>query len=274
MKRLAVIIPGYNCGSSIRRCLISIISQIGGNDIVIFIDDGSEDLTAEIVKKEFPQVLYVFQKNAGVSAARNRGLELASGFQYIMFVDSDDWLNEKCLYEFQIGEDMEDFTFCDWEEYKIDPHNSNNYIIEKCSFRNYFQSDLTVDDVRKHFLRSRSGGSPWGKVYNNSILQQYGIRFIEGLPYAEDYLFNLEYLKYAKSVKYVSKYLYVYNCSVGGARARFRKNRCELTIQIEKKKASIYDIKNDNYAPLVRAEMVEQFAAAFLNLYNPQFPKS
>lgn len=274
MKRLAIIVPGYNCESHIRKCLSSIVCQIEKNDEIIFVDDGSEDLTAEIVKKDFPQVNYVFQDNSGVSSARNRGLELATEYQFIMFVDSDDWLEEKCLYELQMGDNMEDFTFCDWAEYKTDSCNNNKVIIENCSISERFRSSLTVDDVRKHFLRSRSGGSPWGKVYNNRILQQYGIRFIEGLPYAEDYLFNLEYLTHAKSVRYIPKCLYAYNCLGVGARAKFRKNRCDLTIQIEKKKISIYDIKNAIYAPLIRAEMVEQFAVVFLNFYDPQFPKN
>lgn len=274
MKRLAIIVPGYNCEKYIRKCLNSIVCQIDKNDKIIFVDDGSKDLTAEIVKKEFPQVNYVFQANSGVSSARNRGLELARDYRFIMFVDSDDWLGENCICELQSNYNIEDFTFSDWVEYKMDFDNNNKIVAEICSIDKHFKPGLTVDDIRKHFLRSRSGGSPWGKIYNNRILQQYGVRFMEGLPYAEDYLFNLEYLKYAKTVRYIPKPLYAYNCLETGERGKFRKNRCDLTIQIEKKKIDLYDIKNPAYEPLINAEMVEQFAVVFLNFYNSQFPKN
>lgn len=274
MKRLAIIIAGYNCGNHIRKCLNSIIYQIESNDKIIFIDDGSTDSTSKIIKKDFPQIHYVFQENAGVSAARNRGLDLANEYQFIMFVDSDDWLEEKCLSEFQFNEKMPDFSFSDWIEYRTDTRKNNRIIKKKCSINNDFEVELTVDDLRKHFLRSRSGGSPWGKVYANYILKHYGIRFTEGLPYAEDYLFNLEYLKYADSIRYIPKGLYGYNCILEGAAAKFRENRCELTIQIEKKKLEIYDGNHDIYMPLILAEMVEQFAIVVRNFYNSEFPKS
>ena len=80
-KRLAVIVPGYNCEKYIRKCLNSLVAQLSENDQVFFIDDGSTDLTANIVKNEFQKVRYIYQKNAGVSAARNHGLDCAIDFK-------------------------------------------------------------------------------------------------------------------------------------------------------------------------------------------------
>lgn len=90
--RLSVIIPLYNCGAVILRCLES-IDHI--NDMEIFvIDDGSTDDSASVVESyaiNHPWVKLIHKKNGGVSSARNMGIENALG-EYIMFVDADDYL--------------------------------------------------------------------------------------------------------------------------------------------------------------------------------------
>ena len=272
-KRLAVIVPGYNCEKYIRKCLNSLVSQLSGNDQVFFIDDGSTDLTANIVKNEFQKVRYIYQKNAGVSAARNHGLDCAVDFKYIMFVDADDWIEDDCIYKFHLNEVTADYTFCDWIEYKKADSGLNGVVSEKASIDREYDENVTINDVRKHFIRFRSGGSPWGKLFKNSIIQRNNIHFIQNLPYAEDYLFNLTYLKYAESVEYIKEGLYAYNCLSEGARVKFRKNRCDLTIQIESQKIKLYDVENPSYSPLIKAAIVEQIAVAFLNLFDTRFPK-
>lgn len=239
--------------------------------MIFFIDDGSTDLTKEIVTNEFPNVHYYYQTNSGVSAARNKGLDLTIDYRFIMFVDSDDWLENDCISKFKLDDEIKDFTFCDWIEHKT---NQFDCIYTTVSSANKnFTKSLTVDDLKKHYLRFRSGGSPWGKIYINSILKTHDIRFKEGLPYAEDYLFNLEYLKYCESVSYIQKGLYNYNCLLEGARGKFRQDRCQLTIQIEKKKIQLYDINSKSYKKYILAEMVEQFAIVVLNFYNSKFQK-
>ena len=91
---VSVIIPAYNAGKYIQECLDSVLSQTYQNLEIIVIDDGSIDETYEIVKaysNKFARLILVHQENGGVCAARNKGLDLASG-EYIMFVDADDYL--------------------------------------------------------------------------------------------------------------------------------------------------------------------------------------
>lgn len=89
-------IPAYNAGKTIARALDSVYAQTYPHIIeVIVVDDGSTDNTGEIIKTDYPQVRYVYQENAGVAAARNKGVSLAQG-EYIAFLDADDeWLPEK-----------------------------------------------------------------------------------------------------------------------------------------------------------------------------------
>ena len=91
---VSIIIPAYNVGKYIQECLNSLLSQTYQNLEIVVIDDGSIDETYEIVKaysNKFARLILVHQENGGVCAARNKGLDLASG-EYIMFLDADDYL--------------------------------------------------------------------------------------------------------------------------------------------------------------------------------------
>jgi len=87
----SVVIPLYNKQDFISKCIESVLTQSFSSFEVIIIDDGSQDNSEEIVKKiKDDRVKYFHQTNGGVSAARNRGIEEASG-EYIAFLDADDW---------------------------------------------------------------------------------------------------------------------------------------------------------------------------------------
>ena len=91
---LSVIIPAYNCEKTVRKCIDSIINQNMDRIEIIAVDDGSADNTLEVLESIaviHNTVKIIRQKNSGVSAARNKGLENATG-KYVMFVDSDDKL--------------------------------------------------------------------------------------------------------------------------------------------------------------------------------------
>ena len=93
---ISVIIPTYNRRELVQRALASVAAQTRPIDEIIVVDDGSSDGTGEALKAQWgDRIRYEFQPNAGVSAARNRGLSLARG-HYITLLDSDDqWLPEK-----------------------------------------------------------------------------------------------------------------------------------------------------------------------------------
>ena len=91
----SVIIPSYNRANLLRRALDSILVQSYPPREIIVVDDGSSDGTAGLLRKHYPEVHYCYQRHAGVSAARNRGIERASS-RWIALLDSDDaWLPAK-----------------------------------------------------------------------------------------------------------------------------------------------------------------------------------
>ena len=92
---VSVIIPVYNAEKYIENCLKSVINQTYKNVEIICVDDGSKDRSSEIIKNlsaAFSKIRYIFQENAGVSAARNNGLSVAEG-DFIVFLDSDDYIH-------------------------------------------------------------------------------------------------------------------------------------------------------------------------------------
>jgi len=78
--KLSVIIPSYNRAHLLPRALDSVIKQSWDADLeIILVDDGSSDGTADLIAEHYPDIRYFYQKNSGVSAARNLGLEVAKG---------------------------------------------------------------------------------------------------------------------------------------------------------------------------------------------------
>ena len=96
---ISIIVPIYNTGEYLRECINSILNQSLKNIEVICINDGSKDNSAEIIKgfkKKDSRIKYIEQPNQGLSAARNKGIS-ESQSEYIMFIDSDDYISKNCI---------------------------------------------------------------------------------------------------------------------------------------------------------------------------------
>ena len=92
--KISVIVPVYNVEEYLSRCVDSILAQSYENLEVILVDDGAKDASGAICDDfavKDPRVKVIHKENGGLSSARNRGLEAATG-EYIAFVDSDDWI--------------------------------------------------------------------------------------------------------------------------------------------------------------------------------------
>ena len=87
---VSVIIPCYNYGRYLHKAIESVLAQTYIHYEIIVVDDGSTDNSRDVAKK-YGMVTYIFQSNAGLAAARNKGIENSNG-QFIVFLDADDWL--------------------------------------------------------------------------------------------------------------------------------------------------------------------------------------
>lgn len=112
---VSVIIPAYNCASSIRKAVESVLTQTHQILDVIVVDDGSTDGTPDLLATLGNGIRWVRQANRGPGAARNSGLGLARG-EYVMFLDADDWiLSDKLTKQVRLLAESPsvDWVYCD-----------------------------------------------------------------------------------------------------------------------------------------------------------------
>lgn len=97
--KISIVIPVYNVVKYLQDCVNSLLCQTYQNFEIILVDDGSTDGSAALcdkLREGDARIVVVHQKNSGVSSARNKGIEVSTG-QFIMFMDSDDWLDKNAL---------------------------------------------------------------------------------------------------------------------------------------------------------------------------------
>ncbi len=198
----SVIVPVYNVEKYLRHCLDSLVAQTCGDREIIIIDDGSTDTSAAICDgyAQYPNTIIVHQANGGLAAARNAGLARATG-QWVVFVDSDDWVASDLLERLQayiLATDADSYRFND---ITTDAAGSEERATTLVSADTLF----TLDDEQARFDYYRRYsvhiGCVWRRVYRRSIIEQHHLRFVdEKIVYAEDRLFNFEYMLYVRSV--------------------------------------------------------------------------
>lgn len=205
--RVSIIVPVYNAEDYLARCLDSLLDQSMTSFEVILVDDGSTDSSPMICDRYSetdPRFRTIHKPNGGVSSARNAGLNLAKG-EYIMFVDSDDALNEGALEAMVNGSEGEDLIVGGFVEYldqiphrNVQPDSTRAYSSESLS-------DFFEDNIRRN---CEMLDAPWAKLFRRKALSD--LRFNEKLTYAEDKLFVFQFLSKCKSVRTVTYKTYLY----------------------------------------------------------------
>ena len=204
---ISVIIPMYNSGATIERCLTSVMGQSYHNTQIIVIDDGSTDNGADIVKKlaaKDDRIQYIRQENGGVSRARNRGLDEAQG-EWICFVDSDDVIVEdylSSLYD-SIQETACDIVMCG---YRVIMENYTGDIVLSEEQMNSLKGNLREDLVTLRYYIS----SPCMKIFRRDRIEALHLRFREDMALAEDRYFNNHYYAKCRTVAFVNRAQYIY----------------------------------------------------------------
>ena len=208
-KKISVIIPCYNMEKYIVKCLDTIVGQSYENLEIIIVNDGSTDDTPKLIGKYLSdkRVKYINQRNAGVSAARNTGIEAATG-EWLTFVDCDDYLEldmYKKLYAAQENSNA-DVAVCNY-----------NLIYDKYTEKQYSKPfDETVnirDNVYGYFAQFCACPKPnnyiWDKLYKADIIKKSGVRF-EQYKLGDDTLFNFKLLPHFNRVVFIPEGLYNY----------------------------------------------------------------
>lgn len=203
---ISIIIPVYNGENSICRPLESIRKQIYRHFEVIVIDDGSIDGTAKAVHHYSSidsRYNYTYQRNKGVAAARNKGLEIAKG-EFICFLDSDDYYQDDFLEKMhsQIEAAKNDVCYCGYNI--ITP---NKTVKRRTNFK--------VGDILLDYILEKVNVHTSGWMIKRKIVDINGIKFNEGVSWGEDFEFFCEVLARTQLVTCVSEYLTNYRSGFG-----------------------------------------------------------
>ncbi|MEA5099159.1 MAG: glycosyltransferase [Bacteroidales bacterium] len=202
MFKLSIIIPVYNVEKYVEKCLRSCAEQDLSPDEyeIIVVNDGTKDNSLEIVErvaKDYSNITIISQKNAGLSAARNKGLSIAKG-EYVWFVDSDDWIKKKCLKKIInkcIDDELDILAICaasvvDDLEKRVFSYNINGiYNGNKVISDLYFQVSVPCS------------------IYNRKYLINNNLDFYEGI-FHEDSEFTPRSYYYAKRISFVDEIFY------------------------------------------------------------------
>lgn len=248
MKELvSIIVPVYNCQSYLNHCIDSIIGQSYSNIEILLIDDGSIDESGQICdeySKNDKRIRVFHKDNTGVSDTRNYGIREASG-EYIQFVDSDDWIDTSMT-----GELVNNIKSCDSDMVVCGYVRITKYMHRKDKIWDK-QGIYSNKDYVKNILNDPTGyyyGVIWNKLYKASIIMDNHLHFQEKLNLGEDFTFNMQYLRYAKSVSTISKRLYIYNYVNTGSLSRYDK----ITLEVQKNELNNREILFEEYKTTFR----------------------
>ncbi len=203
---LSIVVPVYNTEKYVGICLDSLLTQDVPKEKyeIICIDDGSTDQSAAILglyQENNSNITVFCQKNAGVSAARNKGIESARG-KYVWFVDSDDFVKKNSFSG--IMSVLEE-TDCDCLS------------VLPFVFAEKKETVQTEDDDITDISQSKHNSFLPTKIIRKSIIIDHGIRFAEGITYYEDHFFSQQVLPYIKKQKTLEKKIYYYRLREGSA---------------------------------------------------------
>ena len=205
---VSIVIPVYNVIANLDRAVQSVIHQTYSNWELILIDDGSTDGSGEVCEKyekSYPQIHVVHQRNKGVSAARNIGINVAKG-EFLTFVDSDDYISSQFIERLVQEVDLYDIIIGGYhlmDEYGTERKKQifplNNYVI-------YEHRRQVLDDFRQGRFNYI-----WGRIFSSKIIKDNKIKFDENIKFAEDTIFMIDVLNVSKSVKFIrdADYFYV-----------------------------------------------------------------
>lgn len=212
MPMLSIIVPVYNVENYLEQCLESLTHQSSNSYEIILIDDGSTDSSPIICDRyaESFSVIKVFHlKNSGVSTARNKGLEMATG-QYITFVDSDDYVSNafvETLVQQMKDTDMLMYSHSVFNE-KGDVYNK---LLESRTIKSKVEIEKYLFKLKTVLLNDwEFFGYIWNKCYRKDIIEENHIRFKKGLACREDNIFNESYFRKIEIMSVLDKPLYNY----------------------------------------------------------------
>lgn len=195
---ISVIVPIFNAEKYLHRCIKRILAQDYTDYELLLIDDGSTDNSGTICDEyaiKDNRIRVFHKENGGVSSARNWGLDNAIG-EYIMFVDSDDYMLPGMLEVMlsTLESKKADLVICGTTE------TGGGY------WRPIADVNYSINQLKESFvslLHTELLSPPWNKIYKKEIIRSN--RFCEDISFGEDLLFNIQYLEKCENISFIKE---------------------------------------------------------------------
>lgn len=277
MPYFSLILPVYNVEKYVKRCVNSLLRQEYTDYEIILVDDGSTDSSGSICDKLADKNNNIFayhKENGGLSDARNYGMDRAKG-NYILFIDSDDWVDEKLLISLHNHLNKSNVDILKFGFQKMQEGNYKNTFFSYFNIGVYDRRQIeetilpyTIGPKRLFCYEQNACKSVWSHVYSLNFLRENNIRFVsEREILNEDYLFNLHTLFYAKSLEVTHYILYYYDYREGSLSKRYITNEFERKLKLHREYKLLLERNGlfERYETPYYSECVDGFYACISN---------
>ncbi|MFI3305402.1 MAG: glycosyltransferase family 2 protein [Rikenellaceae bacterium] len=215
---VSILVPIYNVQSMIVKCARSLFQQNYAECEFIFVDDGSTDYSyyrlRDVIDLEFPELydrvrIVRHSRNRGVAEARNTAMDYANG-EFILFVDSDDWVAPSLVQSLVIRQRVDDADMVSSDFYRVRgeavKHIHTHWIGNR-------EGSLNIVLAQSFALPNRV----WSLLVRSSMIHRNGIRFEGSINYGEDSLLLVKLLYFAREIAHVDTPLYYYRADSAGS---------------------------------------------------------
>lgn len=223
---VSIVVPFYNAAASLEIAIKSVVDQTFDDWELILVNDGSLDSSYKIAKKwteKDKRIKLLVQQNKGRSSARNLGIQNATG-EWIAFLDADDLVLQNGLEvlvsAIQENTDLICGGFLDQKAVLSDMKIHHWQATELMRMIADSSAEVAIDRSLTNFdeLFERT---VWGKLYRKSIIDLWDVKFLQGLKYGEDALFNIAFLRRSTTVTTINFPVYHYNRSSEGTTRQY-----------------------------------------------------
>lgn len=274
---VSIIIPVYNAGNTLQRCVDSILNQTYKNIEIILVDDGSKDNSLEVCTSysgRDPRVKTIHTENQGSGPARNTGIEASNG-KWAYFPDSDDFLLPEAI---EVMLKSQSINNCDLLVFGFDTYNSDNKLIRKKTCPSVAMDGDSVRSNYEHHCMMHDPlciqGAPWNKFFSMDVIKKNKVTY-PALRRHQDECFISRYVAHTKRVAFIPDVLYYYYAN--DASAVKRKYPIDYVDCVK----GVYDIKSKLYyswnpnnikvKEVVSDEFICNFIWALELSFNPKF---
>ena len=261
LPKVSVIVPIYKVQDYLNKCIDSIINQSYKNLEIILVDDGSPDRCGEIIdlyEKQDNRIKVFHKKNGGLSDARNYGMNFITG-DYVIFVDSDDWLSEdmvsnliKTSLELNADIVQSGFYYA-YEDYLL---YDNRYYLENMRpvvlNRDELMYELVINEKVKNFA--------WGKLYKSALIKD--ISFKIGVLF-EDVFWAHKVMDRVDKYVIIHKPMYYYRQRKDSIVSTYTERNLDILKGLKER----HEFIEKNYASLINESYKIIFKTSLIHYY-------